>query len=109
MSKFIGIKKTENKSIYILSKDNDFLKQMTDVLIRLGLHEQIPEDFPCNLSNEEEVINLDEKNDFYHSIEGDTYDINIIYANKKIFVICNSDKESIETFNDIMNSYFLES
>ena len=39
MSQIKGINKSETKVVYTLSKDNDFFKQMTEVLIKLGLHE----------------------------------------------------------------------
>ncbi len=106
MSQIKGINKSETKVVYTLSKDNDFFKQMTEVLIKLGLHEKIPADFPIKLEDDEEPIDLTQKNEFYNEVKENNKDISIIYATSKIFVIASGSEEFIIEFNKYINNYF---
>ena len=106
MSQIKGVDKSETKVIYTLSKDNNFFKQMTEVLVRLGLHEKIPYDFPIKLEDNEEPIDLTKKHEFHNEIRDVNKDITIIYATKKIFVIASGSEDFIKEFNKFINSYF---
>jgi hypothetical protein len=106
MSQIKSVNKSETKAVYTLSKDNDFFKQMTEVLVKLGLHEKIPEDFPIKLEDDEEPIDLTQKNEFYNDVNDIEKDISIIYATTKIFVIASGSEDFINDFNKYINNYF---
>jgi len=106
MSKIKAVNKSETKVVYTVSKDSDFFKQMTEVLVKLGLREKIPPDFPVELVDGEEPIDLTEKHEFYDEIRDVDKDISIVFATTKIFVITSGSREFIKEFNRVFNDFF---
>ena len=69
-------------------------------------HQKIPADFPIKLEDDEEPIDLTQKNEFYNEVKENNKDISIIYATSKIFVIASGSEEFIIEFNKYINNYF---
>ena len=95
MSRIKGVDKSETNVVYTLSKDDDFLKQITEVAAQLGLHDEL-DAFPVELGDDE----------FYNKIRGAYKDITIVFATNNIFVIASGSKEFIEDFNKAINDHF---
>ena len=107
MSKIISVKKSETKSVYLLTKNNKFYAKMSKVLLRLGLEEwDFPIGFPEGLSEGEESIDLENSFDFFDEIEGKTYNLMLIYGKDKIFLIFTADINKSNDFNIIFNKVF---
>ena len=106
MSQIKGVNKSETKVIYTISKDNDFFKQMTKVLLKLGLENKLPAEFPTEVETDEDLIDLTSKNDFYNESRTEDKDITMVYGNKSIFVIAIGTEKFIVEFNKYFNEVF---
>ena len=108
MSKVLGMNKSDKKSIFIVSKDNDFYSQITKILLNLGLQEHnLPVNFPCNISPpEESAPDLTKESDFYEQTRDTDVDLTIVYGKDKIFLILACDEAFMKKFNEEFNKNF---
>ena len=66
MSKILGVNKTEDRTIFILTKGPGFYHRMEKTLNNLGLENcNLPLGFPCNEGLNEKALNFEEKTDTY--------------------------------------------
>ncbi len=117
MSKILAVDKSNTRTIYTLSKNYRFYKQITKTLKSLGFdNHNLPVDFPALLTEGEEPTDLKKRIDSFDSArlnlsEDDNEDKNgksilFIYGKDKIFLIIHSEEQFMEDFNKEFNKNF---
>ncbi|MEA3429956.1 MAG: hypothetical protein U9R08_01650 [Nanoarchaeota archaeon] len=107
MSKLLSLNKRHKKVIASFSKDNDFYPRFTKVLKNLGFeNQQLPVDFPDNISEKEEWPNLEKINDFCTEDRHKEFDLTLVYGQNKIFAIVTGEPTAVVDFNNKLNDEF---
>lgn len=107
MSKILSLNKRNRKIIVGFTKDNDFYTRFTKVLRGLGFEDyQLPVDFPDNLTEKENWIDLEKVNDFCTEDRHKEFDLTIVYGKDKIFTIVTGEPSSILEFNNKLHEEF---
>ena len=107
MSKLLAVDKSETSTIYTLSKDNQFYKQMSKVFKNIGFeNHNLPVDFPDNLSDGEKPLDLKKEFDYFENIREKEESIILVYGKNKIFLIIHSKQKFMKTFNKEFNKIF---
>ena len=107
MGKLLAVDKSDTRTIYTLSKDNRFYKQITKILKNLGFEDHnLPVDFPATLSKGEEPVNLKKRVDCFDSARLKEESILFVYGKDKIFLIIHSKEQFMKDFNKEFNKVF---